>query len=115
MVLIPAGPYTRRWPADEGPVNTRLKPRRCGWTGPEVTNLQYKQFIDAANRKSPSHFPQPHFPGGQDRSSGDLRQLVRRARGLPVGGQTTADRRRMGESGPRRQGLATTPGVTISM
>jgi formylglycine-generating enzyme required for sulfatase activity len=31
----------------------------------EVTNLQYKQFIDATNRKSPSHFRSRTYPEGK--------------------------------------------------
>lgn len=31
----------------------------------EVTNLQYKQFIDAAHRKSPDHFENRTFPEGK--------------------------------------------------
>ena len=67
MVLIPAGKFTRgsnnRLP-DEGPQYTAET--KAFWMDKyEVTNLQYKQFIDATNRKSPSHFRNRTYPEGK--------------------------------------------------
>jgi len=67
MVLIPAGKYIRgtnnRLP-DEGPQYTAET--KAFWIDKyEVTNLQYKQFIDATNRKSPSHFRNRTYPEGK--------------------------------------------------
>lgn len=67
MVLIPAGKFLRgsnnRMP-DEGPQYT--VETRAFWIDKyEVTNLQYKQFIDATNRKSPSHFRNRTYPEGK--------------------------------------------------
>ena len=71
MVLIPAGKFLRgsnnRLP-DEGPQYTAET--KAFWIDKyEVTNLQYKQFIDATNRRSPSHFRNRTYPEGKiDRS-----------------------------------------------
>jgi len=67
MVLIPAGKFTRgtnnRLP-DEGPQYTAEA--QAFWMDKyEVTNLQYKQFIDATNRKSPTHFRNRTYPEGK--------------------------------------------------
>jgi len=67
MVLVPAGPYIRgsdnRLP-DEGPQYTAET--GAFWIDKyEVTNLQYKQFIDATKRKSPSHFRSRTYPDGK--------------------------------------------------
>ncbi len=67
MVLIPAGTFIRgsnnRLP-DEGPQYTAET--KAFWMDKyEVTNLQYKQFIDATNRKSPRHFVNRTYPKGK--------------------------------------------------
>jgi len=67
MVRIPAGKYTRgsnnRLP-DEGP--QYQAETKAYWIDKyEVTNLQYKQFIDATGRKSPSHFRNRTYPEGK--------------------------------------------------
>jgi len=67
MVLIPAGKFLRgtnnRLP-DEGPQYTAET--KAFWIDKyEVTNLQYKQFIDATNRRSPSHFRNRTYPEGK--------------------------------------------------
>jgi formylglycine-generating enzyme required for sulfatase activity len=67
MVLIPAGKFTRgsdnRMP-DEGPQYTAET--KAYWIDKyEVTNLQYKQFIDATKRKSPSLFRNRTYPEGK--------------------------------------------------
>ncbi|HSM97910.1 MAG TPA: SUMF1/EgtB/PvdO family nonheme iron enzyme [Gallionella sp.] len=67
MVLIPAGKFTRgsdhRLP-DEGPQYTAET--KAYWMDKyEVTNLQYKQFIDATKRKSPSNFRNRTYPQGK--------------------------------------------------
>jgi len=66
MVLIPAGGFTmgsnERLP-DEGPEHQVFLTDY--WLDRyEVTNLQYKQFIDATNRKSPRHYENRTFPEG---------------------------------------------------
>lgn len=66
MVLIPAGEFTMgsndRLP-DEGPQHTVFLD--AYWLDRyEVTNLQYKQFIDATGRKSPRHYENRTFPEG---------------------------------------------------
>lgn len=67
MVLIPAGEFLmgsdERLP-DEGPAHkVTLK---SYWIDVyEVTNEQYKAFIDAAGRRSPSHFRNRTFPPGK--------------------------------------------------
>lgn len=67
MMLIPAGKFTRgsnhRLP-DEGPQYTAET--KAYWMDKyEVTNLQYKQFIDATKRKSPSNFRNRTYPKGK--------------------------------------------------
>ncbi len=67
MVLIPAGPFIRgtdhRLP-DEGPQHVVDLP--AFWIDRyEVTNLQYKKFIDATGRRSPKHFRNRTFPEGK--------------------------------------------------
>ncbi|MGA7749003.1 MAG: SUMF1/EgtB/PvdO family nonheme iron enzyme, partial [Gallionella sp.] len=67
MIHIPAGKFLRgsdhRLP-DEGPQYTAET--KAYWMDKyEVTNLQYKQFIDATNRKSPSHFRNRTYPEGK--------------------------------------------------
>lgn len=67
MIPIPAGKFTRgsdhRLP-DEGPEYT-AETKAFLIDKYEVTNLQYKQFIAATNRKSPSHFRNRTYPGGK--------------------------------------------------
>ena len=67
MVLIPAGEFTMgtndRLP-DEGPEHKVTLPAFY-IDKYEVTNLQYKQFIDATNHKSPDHFRNRTFPDGK--------------------------------------------------
>lgn len=67
MILIPAGKFLRgsnnRLP-DEGP--QYVAETKAFWIDKyEVTNLQYKQFIDATGRKSPSHFRSRTYPPGK--------------------------------------------------
>lgn len=66
MVLISAGEFTmgsdQRLP-DEGPEH-RVFLATYWLDRYEVTNLQYKQFIDATNRKSPRHYENRTFPDG---------------------------------------------------
>ncbi len=67
MILIPAGKFsmgsdTRL--SDEGPKHTVTL--KAFWIDKyEVTNLQYKQFIDATSRHSPKHFENRTFPNGK--------------------------------------------------
>jgi len=67
MVKVPQGEFTmgsnNRLP-DEGPEHkVTLK---SYWIDKyEVTNLQYKQFIDATKRRSPDHFRSRTFPQGK--------------------------------------------------
>jgi len=67
MVLIPAGEFVMgtndRLP-DEGPEHKVTLPAFY-IDKYEVTNLQYKQFIDATNHKSPEHFRNRTFPDGK--------------------------------------------------
>jgi len=67
MISIPAGPFIRgsnhRLP-DEGPEYT-AETKAFLIDKYEVTNLQYKQFIDATNRKSPKHFRNRTYPEGK--------------------------------------------------
>jgi iron(II)-dependent oxidoreductase len=67
MVRIPAGPFLMgsddRLP-DEGPQYTAILPA-YDIDRYEVTNLQYKQFIDATGRRSPDHFRNRTFPDGK--------------------------------------------------
>lgn len=67
MVHIPAGKYKRgsnhRLP-DEGP--EYLADVKAFYIDKyEVTNLQYKQFIDGTKRKSPAHFRNRTYPEGK--------------------------------------------------
>jgi formylglycine-generating enzyme required for sulfatase activity len=67
MVLIPAGEfimgYNDRMP-DEGPQHkVYLKDYYIDLY--EVTNAQYKKFIDATHRRSPSHFRNRTYPKGK--------------------------------------------------
>jgi len=67
MIQIPAGEFIRgtngRLP-DEGPQHTASTPTY--WIDKyEVTNLQYKAFIDATQRKSPNHFENRTYPPGK--------------------------------------------------
>lgn len=67
MSLIPAGPFTmgtdERLP-DEGPAHTVTLPDYYMDTY-EVTNGQYKAFIDATGHKSPAHFENRTYPPGK--------------------------------------------------
>ena len=67
MVLIPAGPFIRgtdeRLP-DEGPQHTVTLPDYYIDVY-EVTNLQYKRFIDETGRRSPDHFRNRTYPPGK--------------------------------------------------
>lgn len=67
MLLIAAGVFVRGSNdrlVDEGPQhNVRLPSFYIDKY--EVTNLQYKQFIDASNRRSPDHFRNRTFPEGK--------------------------------------------------
>ena len=67
MVLIPAGEFVMgtndRLP-DEGPQHKVSVPAFY-IDKYEVTNFQYKKFIDATNRKSPEHFRNRTFPEGK--------------------------------------------------
>lgn len=67
MIAIPAGKYTRgsnnRLP-DEGPQYI-AETKAFLIDRYEVTNLQYKQFIDATKRKSPNHFRNRTYPEGK--------------------------------------------------
>ena len=67
MVLIPAGVFLmgsdERLP-DEGPEHKVKLPEY--WIDRyEVTNAQYKKFIDATQRRSPSHFSNRTYPAGK--------------------------------------------------
>ncbi len=66
-VLVPAGKFIRgsnnRLP-DEGP--EYLAETKAFWIDKyEVTNLQYKQFVDATKRKSPKHWRNRTYPDGK--------------------------------------------------
>lgn len=67
MIRIPAGAFTMgsndRLP-DEGPAHVVHLPTYF-IDKYEVTNLQYKQFIDATGHRSPSHFRNRTFPPGK--------------------------------------------------
>ena len=67
MVTIPAGEFIRgtdeRLP-DEGPQHTLFVPA-FQIDIYEVTNLQYKKFIDATGRASPRHFENRTYPEGK--------------------------------------------------
>lgn len=67
MVRIPAGKfimgYNKRWP-DEGPQHVVYL--KSYWIDKyEVTNAQYKKFIDATGRRSPDHFRNRTYPEGK--------------------------------------------------
>jgi formylglycine-generating enzyme required for sulfatase activity len=67
MVLVPAGEFLmgsdNRLP-DEGPQH-KVKLKAFSIDKYEVTNLQYKQFIEATGRRSPQHFENRTFPDGK--------------------------------------------------
>jgi len=67
MVLVPAGEFIRgtnsRLP-DEGPEHT-VTLKGFYIDKYEVTNLQYKKFNDATQRRSPTHFRNRTFPVGK--------------------------------------------------
>ncbi len=67
MVLIPAGEFIMgtddRLP-DEGPEH-RVNLKAYWIDKYETTNLQYKQFIDSTQRRSPTHFENRTFPPGK--------------------------------------------------
>jgi formylglycine-generating enzyme required for sulfatase activity len=67
MVKVPAGEfilgYDNRMP-DEGPAHHVTLPAYM-IDKYEVTNLQYKRFIDQAKHRSPSHFKNRRFPAGE--------------------------------------------------
>lgn len=67
MALIPAGPFIRgtdeRLP-DEGPQHT-LDVAAYYIDIYEVTNMQYKRFINETGRRSPDHFRNRTFPPGK--------------------------------------------------
>ena len=67
MIPIPAGKFTRgsdhRLP-DEGPQYI-AETKAFQIDKYETTNLQYKQFIAATNRKSPGHFRNRTYPEGK--------------------------------------------------
>ena len=67
MILIPAGEFIRgtnhRLP-DEGP-QYKVTLREFLIDRYEVTNLQYKKFIDATARHSPDHFRNRTYPAGK--------------------------------------------------
>ncbi|HFE38066.1 MAG TPA: formylglycine-generating enzyme family protein [Gammaproteobacteria bacterium] len=67
MVMIPAGEFimgTNDRLPDEGPEHKRTL-KRYYIDIFEVTNLQYKAFIDATGRRSPQHFRNRTFPEGK--------------------------------------------------
>jgi len=67
MILIPAGEFimgTNTRLPDEGPEHKVTLPAYY-IDKYEVTNLQYKKFNDATNRKSPSHFKNRTYPKGK--------------------------------------------------
>ena len=67
MVLIPAGPFVMGWDdrlPDEGPSHVVTLPAYYIDLY-EVTNLQYKAFIDATGRRSPAHFRNRTYPAGK--------------------------------------------------
>ena len=67
MILIPAGEFimgTNSRLPDEGPEHKVTLPAFY-IDKFEVTNLQYKKFNDAGNRKSPSHFKNRTYPDGK--------------------------------------------------
>ena len=67
MILIPAGKFLRgsnNRMTDEGPQYT-VETKAYWMDKYEVTNLQYKQFIDATKRKSPALFRNRTYPEGK--------------------------------------------------
>ena len=67
MVLIPAGEFimgTNDRLPDEGPQHKVTLPEYL-IDKHEVTNLQYKKFIDATQRRSPTYFRNRTFPEGR--------------------------------------------------
>jgi len=67
MVRIPAGKFirgTNSRMADEGPQHS-VSLDAFSIDIYEVTNLQYKRFIDATKRKSPDHFRNRTYPNGK--------------------------------------------------
>jgi formylglycine-generating enzyme required for sulfatase activity len=67
MVLVPAGEFTMGTDerlSDEGPQHRVTLPAFY-IDRYEVTNLQYKAFIDATERRSPDHFRNRTFPEGK--------------------------------------------------
>lgn len=67
MVAIPAGKFimgTDERLSDEGPQHT-VHLDRYSIDKYEVTNLQYKKFIDATGRRSPKHFRNRTYPAGK--------------------------------------------------
>ncbi len=67
MVRVPEGPFlmgTNNRLPDEGPQHTVDLPAFYIDIY-EVTNLQYKKFIDATGRRSPAHFRNRSFPPGK--------------------------------------------------
>ncbi len=67
MVTIPAGKFIMGTDArlsDEGPQHEVMLPA-FQIDKYEVTNLQYKKFINATKRKSPSHFRNRTYPRGK--------------------------------------------------
>lgn len=67
MVLIPSGAFimgTNDRLSDEGPQHT-VRLHAFHIDKYEVTNLQYKKFIDDTGRKSPKHFRNRTYPQGK--------------------------------------------------
>ncbi len=67
MVLIPAGPFVMGWDdrlPDEGPSHTVTLPAYYIDLY-EVTNLQYKAFMNATGHRSPAHFRNRTYPAGK--------------------------------------------------
>lgn len=67
MVLIPAGEFIMGFDGrlpDEGPQH-KVNLESYWIDVYEVTNAQYKKFIDATKRRSPAHFVNRTFPGGK--------------------------------------------------
>jgi len=67
MILVPAGEFimgTNDRLPDEGPEH-KVTVTAFYIDKYEVTNLQYKQFIDTTNHKSPNHFRNRTFPDGK--------------------------------------------------
>lgn len=67
MVLVPAGEFTRGTNtrlSDEGPEH-KVTLKAFYIDQYEVTNAQYKKFIDATGHKSPQHFENRGYPHGK--------------------------------------------------